>query len=49
MVKKIEDPMLIAEMTKAGTIESDVMLFNIDSKGSAKGRLRQGRLLLKCL
>ena len=28
--------MLIAEMTKAGTIESDVMLFNIDSKGSAK-------------
>lgn len=33
---KIEDPMLIAEMTKAGTIESDVMLFNIDSKGSAK-------------
>ena len=32
---KIEDPMLIAEMTKAGTIESDVMLFNIDSKGSA--------------
>ena len=34
--KKIEDPMLIAEMTKAGTIESDVMLFNIDSKGSAK-------------
>lgn len=34
--KKIVDPMLIAEMTKAGTIESDVMLFNIDSKGSAK-------------
>ena len=34
--KKIEDSMLIAEMTKAGTIESDVMLFNIDSKGSAK-------------
>ena len=34
--KKIEDPMLIAEMTKAGTIESDVILFNIDSKGSAK-------------
>ena len=34
--KKIDDPMLIAKMTKAGTISSDVMLFNIDSKGSAK-------------
>ena len=33
---KIEDPMLIAEMTKAGETDSDVMLFNIDSKGSAK-------------
>lgn len=34
--KKIEDPMLIAKMTNSGTISSDVMLFNIDSKGSAK-------------
>ena len=34
--KKIDDPILIAKMTKAGTISSDVMLFNIDSKGSAK-------------
>lgn len=34
--KKIDDSMLIAKMTKAGTISSDVMLFNIDSKGSAK-------------
>ena len=34
--KKIEDPMLIAKMTHSGTISSDVMLFNIDSKGSAK-------------
>ena len=34
--KKIEDPMLIAKMAKAGTISSDVCLFNIDSKGSAK-------------
>ena len=34
--KKIDDPMLIAKMTKAGTISSDVCLFNIDSKGSAK-------------
>ena len=34
--KKIADPMLIAKMTKAGTISSDVCLFNIDSKGSAK-------------
>lgn len=33
---KIDDSMLIAKMTKAGTISSDVMLFNIDSKGSAK-------------
>lgn len=33
---KIEDPMLITEMTKAGETDSDVMLFNIDSKGSAK-------------
>ena len=33
---KIEAPMLIAEMTKAGETDSDVMLFNIDSKGSAK-------------
>ena len=28
--------MLIAEMTKAGETDSDVVLFNIDSKGSAK-------------
>jgi hypothetical protein len=33
---KIDDPMLIAKMTNSGTISSDVMLFNIDSKGSAK-------------
>ena len=33
--KKIDDPMLIAKMTNSGTISSDVMLFNIDSKGSA--------------
>ena len=33
---KIDDPILIAKMTKAGNITSDVMLFNIDSKGSAK-------------
>lgn len=45
---KIEDPMLIAEMTKAGETDSDVVLFNIDSKGSAK--LVPGkRLLLKYL
>ncbi|WP_026519395.1 BREX system P-loop protein BrxC [Butyrivibrio sp. FCS006] len=34
--KKIDDPMLIAKITKAGNLSSDVMLFNIDSKGSAK-------------
>ena len=34
--KKIDDPMLIDKMTNSGTISSDVMLFNIDSKGSAK-------------
>lgn len=34
--KKIEDSMLIAKITNSGTISSDVMLFNIDSKGSAK-------------
>lgn len=34
--KKIDDPMLIAKITKAGNVSSDVMLFNIDSKGSAK-------------
>ena len=34
--KKIDDPMLIAKMANSGTISSDVMLFNIDSKGSAK-------------
>jgi hypothetical protein len=34
--EKIEDSMLIAKMTNSGTISSDVMLFNIDSKGSAK-------------
>lgn len=34
--KKIDDPMLITKMTNSGTISSDVMLFNIDSKGSAK-------------
>lgn len=34
--KKVDDPMLIAKMTNSGTISSDVMLFNIDSKGSSK-------------
>ena len=34
--KKIDDPLLIAKMTNSGNISSDVMLFNIDSKGSAK-------------
>lgn len=34
--KKIDDPMLIVKMSNSGTISSDVMLFNIDSKGSAK-------------
>lgn len=34
--KKIDDPMVIAEMTKAGNCSTDVMLFNIDSKGSSK-------------
>ena len=34
--KKIDDSMLIAKMTNSGNISSDVMLFNIDSKGSAK-------------
>lgn len=34
--KKVDDAMLIAKMTNSGTISSDVMLFNIDSKGSAK-------------
>ncbi|MFI3213908.1 MAG: BREX system P-loop protein BrxC [Eubacteriales bacterium] len=33
---KIDDPILIAEMATSGNISSDVMLFNIDSKGSAK-------------
>lgn len=33
---KIDDSMLIAKMNHSGTISSDVMLFNIDSKGSAK-------------
>ena len=33
---KINDPMLIAKMKNSGTISSDVMLFNVDSKGSSK-------------
>jgi hypothetical protein len=33
---KIDDPILIAKMVKAGNVPTDVMLFNIDSKGSAK-------------
>lgn len=33
---KIDDPMLIAKMANSGNVSSDVMLFNIDSKGSAK-------------
>ena len=37
---KIEDTMLIAEMTKAGETDSDVVLFNIDSKGSAKNEMQ---------
>lgn len=34
--KKIDDAMLIAQMKKAETVPTDVVLFNIDSKGSAK-------------
>lgn len=34
--RKIEDQALIAQMIHSGTVSSDVMLFNIDSKGSAK-------------
>ena len=34
--KKIDDAMVIAEMNKAGNCKADVMLFNIDSKGSSK-------------
>lgn len=33
---KIQDAMLIAKMKNSGNISSDVVLFNIDSKGSAK-------------
>ncbi len=33
---KIKDSMLIAKMKNSGNISSDVVLFNIDSKGSAK-------------
>lgn len=33
---KIDDPMLIAKMKNSGNISSDVMLFNVDSKGSSK-------------
>lgn len=34
--RKIQDQTIIAKMTKAGNVPTDVMLFNIDSKGSAK-------------
>lgn len=34
--KKIDDPMVIAQMTNASNCSTDVMLFNIDSKGSSK-------------
>lgn len=34
--KKIQDQTVIANMIKAGNVTTDVMLFNIDSKGSAK-------------
>lgn len=34
--KKIDDPILIAKMMNAGNVSTDVMLFNIDSKGSSK-------------
>lgn len=34
--KKIDDPMVLAEMNNASNCSNDVMLFNIDSKGSSK-------------
>ena len=34
--KKIDDQLLIAKMSNAGNVSTDVMLFNIDSKGSSK-------------
>jgi len=34
--KKIQDQTVIAKMTHAGNVPTDIMLFNIDSKGSAK-------------
>lgn len=34
--KKINDPMVLAEMSNASNCSTDVMLFNIDSKGSSK-------------
>ena len=33
---KISDPMIIANMNLAGNLSTDVILFNIDSKGSSK-------------
>ena len=32
--KKIEDPMVIADMRKSSSVDTDVVLFNIDSKSS---------------
>ena len=34
--KKVTESLLIAQMTNSGNVSTDVMLFNIDSKGSSK-------------
>lgn len=36
--KKIDDPMIIADMKLAGTVPADVILFNIDSKSDSNSK-----------
>ena len=36
--KKIDDPMIIADMKLAGTVPTDVILFNIDSKSDSNSK-----------
>jgi hypothetical protein len=42
---KIEDPMLLADMKRAGDISADIILFNIDSKSDADSKANKNAIV----
>ena len=43
--EKIDDPLLLADMKKVGDLNTDVILFNIDSKSSVDGKSKEDAVL----